>query len=324
MSTIIFSHPACLYHRGRADSPERADRLKALLDRLDAPEFKSLEHRMAPRAERGQLCRVHDVHYVSKVYATAPDDGEAALSPDTYMTPGTLEAALRAAGAACAAVDAVMRDEAKNALCAVRPPGHHAAVSNTMGFCIFNNAAVAAAHARMAHDCARVAILDFDVHHGNGTQAIFRADPAVMFASVHQAFIFPRSGDEGETGVGNVVNVPVRRDEGVASYMGALEDKILPAIEAFGPELLILSAGFDAHHADPLADMRLRTSDFTTVTQAIMRTAARVCDGRIVSVLEGGYNPEAMADSAVAHLRVLIEAANRRDGSQTLLDAIAG
>jgi acetoin utilization deacetylase AcuC-like enzyme len=324
MSTIVFSHPACLRHRGRADSPERAERLKAFLDRLDAPEFAGLEHRLAPRAERGQLCRVHDVHYVTKVYATEPDEGEAALSPDTYMTPGSLEAALRAAGAACAAVDAVMRGEAENAFCAVRPPGHHAAASNTMGFCIFNNAAVAAAHARMIHDCARVAILDFDVHHGNGTQAIFRADPHVMFTSVHQAFIFPRSGDAGETGVGNLVNVPVRRDQGVAAYTGALEDKILPALQAFAPELLILSAGFDAHHADPLADMRLRTSDFTTVTQAIMQTAARVCGGRVVSLLEGGYNPEAMADSAVAHLRVLVEAGNRRDGSQTLLNAIAG
>jgi acetoin utilization deacetylase AcuC-like enzyme len=323
MPTIIFSHPACLIHRGRADSPERADRLKALLDRLDAPEFAALEHRLAPRAERGQLCRVHDVHYVTKVYSLSPAQGEAVLSPDTYMTPGTLEAALRAAGAACAAVDAVMRGEAKNAFCAVRPPGHHAAVSNTMGFCIFNNAAIAAAHARMIHDCARVAILDFDVHHGNGTQAIFRADPSVMFASVHQAFIFPRSGDAGETGVGNLVNVPVRRDQGVSAYMDALEGKILPAIEAFAPELLILSAGFDAHHADPLADMRLRTSDFTTVTKAIMASAARACDGRVVSLLEGGYEPTALADSAIAHLRVLVEASRRRNDGQALLDAIA-
>jgi len=324
MSTIIFSHPACLRHLGRADSPERPERLQALLDRLDEPEFAGLQHRMAPKAERGQLCRVHDMHYVTKVYSTAPEDGEAALSPDTYMTPGSLEAALRSAGAACAAVDAVMRGEATNAFCAIRPPGHHAAATNTMGFCIFNNAAVAAGHARMVHDCARVAILDFDVHHGNGTQAIFRADPNVMFTSVHQAFIFPRSGDAGETGVGNLVNVPVRRDEGVAAYMDAIENRILPAIEAFGPELLILSAGFDAHYADPLADLRLRTTDFTTVTQAIMQSAQRICDGRVVSLLEGGYNPVAMADSAVAHLRVLIEASNSRGDGQALLDAIAG
>jgi len=323
MPTIIFSHPACLRHRGRADSPERPERLKALLDLLDTPEFAGLEHRMAPRAERGQLCRVHDVHYVSKVYSAAPEEGETALSPDTYMTPGSLEAALRAAGAACAAVDAVMTDEAKNAFCAVRPPGHHAAVTNTMGFCIFNNAAVAAAHARMVHGCKRVAILDFDVHHGNGTQAIFRADPAVMFASVHQAFIFPRSGDAGETGVGNLVNVPVRRDQGVSAYMDALEGRILPAIAAFAPELLILSAGFDAHHADPLADMMLRTSDFTTVTEAIMKTAASACDGRVVSLLEGGYEPRALAESAIAHLRVLVTASKRRRGGQALLDAIA-
>jgi acetoin utilization deacetylase AcuC-like enzyme len=324
MATIIFSHPACLRHRGRPDSPERPERLKELLDRLDTPEFAGLEHRLAPKAERGQLCRVHDVHYVSKVYSTAPDDGEAALSPDTYMTPGSLEAALRAAGAACAAVDAVMRGEAKNTFCAVRPPGHHAATTNTMGFCIFNNAAVAAAHARVAHDCERVAILDFDVHHGNGTQAIFRADPHVMFTSVHQAFIFPRSGDAGETGVGNVVNVPVRRDEGVEAYMDALEGRILPAIEAFAPDILVLSAGFDAHHADPLADLRLRTSDFTMVTQAIMKSAGRICDGRVVSLLEGGYNPTAMADSAVAHLRVLIEASKDRGDGTALLNAIAG
>jgi acetoin utilization deacetylase AcuC-like enzyme len=183
---------------------------------------------------------------------------------------------------------------------------------------------VAAGHARMVHDCARVAILDFDVHHGNGTQAIFRADPHVMFTSVHQAFIFPRSGDAGETGVGNLVNVPVRRDEGLAAYMDAIGNRILPAIEAFGPDLLILSAGFDAHYADPLADLRLRTTDFTTVTQAIMQSAQRICDGRVVSLLEGGYNPVAMADSAIAHLRVLIEASNSRGDGQALLDAIAG
>jgi len=324
MSTQIFSHPACLAHRGRADSPEKPERLKALLDRLDTPEFAGLKHRMAPRAERGQLCRVHDVHYVSKVYSTAPEEGEAALSPDTYMTPGSLEAALRGAGAACAAVDAVMTGEAKNAFCAIRPPGHHAASTNTMGFCIFNNAAVAAAHARMAHSCARVAILDFDVHHGNGTQAIFRAEPHVMFTSVHQAFIFPRSGDAGETGVGNLVNVPVQRDQGIGAYMDAIEGRILPAIEAFAPQILILSAGFDAHLADPLADMQLKTSDFTTVTEAIMQSAARCCDGRVVSLLEGGYNPIAMADSAVAHLRVLVKAANRGAAGPSLLSAFSG
>jgi acetoin utilization deacetylase AcuC-like enzyme len=193
-----------------------------------------------------------------------------------------------------------------------------------MGFCIFNNAAVAAAHARMVHDCKRVAILDFDVHHGNGTQAIFRADPSVMFASVHQAFIFPRSGDAGETGVGNLVNVPVRRDQGVQAYMDALEDRILPSIETFAPDLVILSAGFDAHHADPLADMLLRTSDFATVTQAIMKSVARACDGRVVSLLEGGYDPLALAESAIVHLRVLIEASKRRGDGTALLDAIAG
>jgi acetoin utilization deacetylase AcuC-like enzyme len=324
MSTLLFSHPACLNHRGRADSPEKPDRLAALLEQLDDPEFAGLEHRRARRAERGQLCRVHELHYVSQVFALEPKEGEAILSPDTHLNPGSLEAALRAAGAACAAVDAVLTGEAKNAFCAVRPPGHHAAANTTMGFCIFNNAAVAAGHARMVHDCERVAILDFDVHHGNGTQAIFRTDPTVMFASVHQAFIFPRSGHAGETGVGNLVNVPVVRDQGVAAYLDALEGTILPAIEAFKPQLLILSAGFDAHHADPIADLRLRTSDFTRVSEVIMQSAARACDGRVVSILEGGYNPKALADSAVAHLRVLIAAGRRRATGEGLLKALAG
>lgn len=323
MTTLLLTHPACLKHRGRADSPEKPERLKAVLDRLEAPEFAGLVRRTAPRAERAQLCQVQDIGYVSKVYSLAPEEGEATLSPDTELNPYSLEAALRAAGAVCAAVDAVMAGEVRNAFCAVRPPGHHAAANTTMGFCVFNNVAVGAAHARAAHGLERVAILDFDVHHGNGTQAIFRAEPSVLFASVHQAFIFPRTGDASETGVGNLVNVPVVRDQGIEAYMAALDGRILPAIRAFRPELLLLSAGFDAHYADPLADLRLRTSDFVAVTEAILKLADEVCGGRVVSTLEGGYDPRALADCCAVHLRALMSYGARAQ-RPSLVNALAG
>jgi acetoin utilization deacetylase AcuC-like enzyme len=322
MTTLLLTHPACLQHRGRPDSPEKPERLAAVLDRLDAPEFSSLVRRTAPRAERAQLCQVHDIGYVSKVYALAPEEGEAALSPDTSLNPSSLEAALRAAGAVCAAVDAVMAGEAHNAFCAVRPPGHHASANTTMGFCVFNNVAVGAAHARAALGLKRVAILDFDVHHGNGTQAIFRAEPGVLFASVHQTFIFPRTGDASETGVGNVINVPVVRDQGIDAVMAALNNGILPAIRAFRPELLLLSAGFDAHYSDPLADLRLKTSDFITVTETILKVADEVCGGRVVSTLEGGYDPRSLADCCAVHLRALMDFGGRA-ARPSVLNALA-
>ncbi len=305
--TLLFEHAACLEHDTGHGHPESADRLRALLARLEAPEFDGLGRRPAPRAERAQLSRVHEIPYISRVYATAPESGEAYLAPDVILSPGTLEASLRAAGAVCAAVDAVAAGEANNAFCAVRPPGHHAATGNSMGFCVFNNVAVGAAHARVAHGYGRVAVIDFDVHHGNGTEAIFRRDPTVFVGSIHQSFIFPKSGDSSERGVGNIVNVPLARRAGSKEFGQALDEKILPALRRFAPEFILVAAGFDAHVRDPVGDLRLRTADYKSITESILAAADDCCGGRIVSVLEGGYDPEALADAGAAHLRALMQ-----------------
>ncbi len=308
MTTHLYTHLACLEHDTGYGHPESEARLRAVLETLAGPEFAGLVRRPAPRAEHGQLSRVHDGAYIASVFEAVPERGEANLAPDTIVSPGSGEAALRAAGAVCAAVDAVVSGEARNAFCAVRPPGHHAATTNTMGFCVFNNAAVGAAHARIAHGIDRLAVVDFDVHHGNGTQAIFRAEPKVFFASIHQSFTFPQSGKSDEVGVGNIVNVPLERGASGTTFRRALEEKILPRLRAFAPELLILSAGFDAHVRDPVGELRLMTSDYTLITQALLEVAETYCGGRLVSVLEGGYNPEALAHSVGAHLQVLLSA----------------
>jgi len=307
VTTLLYSHPACLGHETRPGQPESKERLQAVLDRLETADFSSLDRRTAPNAERSQLSRVHEIPYISKVFATVPKQGEAWLAPDTVVSPGSGDAALRAAGAACAAVDAVTGGEGRNAFCATRPPGHHAAAGNTMGFCIFNNVAVAAEHARAAHGFRKVAIVDFDVHHGNGTQAIFRSNPEVMFGSIHQSFTFPNSGDASEVGAGNIVNVPLVRRTDRATFLAAFDDKIVARLKSFRPEFLFISAGFDAHVRDPVGEMRLMTSDFVTLTRALMDVADSCCGGRVVSVLEGGYSPEALADATAAHVQALMD-----------------
>ncbi len=306
MTTLLYAHPACLEHETGYGHPESADRLKALLARLEEPEFDGLERRPAPCAERAQLARAHDIPYIRRVFDLVPAVGEAYVSPDTVLSPGSLGACMRAAGAVCAAVDAVLAGEADNAFCAVRPPGHHAAAGNTMGFCVFNNVAVGVEQARQVHGLKRVAVADFDVHHGNGTEAIFRSDPEVMVASIHQSLIFPRSGDSSETGAGNIVNVPLVRDTPAKDYRKAFEQKILPRLMEFEPELLIVSAGFDAHVRDPLGDQRLMTADFAWLTELLMAVADSHCDGRLVSVLEGGYEPDAVAHAGAAHIGALM------------------
>ncbi len=308
MTTILYSHPACLEHDTGHGHPESAERLEALLARLDAPEFSRLEWRNAPSAERSQLSRAHDITYISKVFKTVPTEGEAYLAPDSVMSPGSLGAALRAAGAVCAAVDAVLGGEAQNAFCAVRPPGHHAAVINTMGFCIFNNVAIGVEQARQVHGVEHIAVVDFDVHHGNGTQAIYRADPNVMFASIHQSLIFPKTGSSSEIGVGNLVNVPLARKTSAEEFRQAFKDKIVPRLMDFRPEMLFVSAGFDAHVRDPLGDQRLKTDDFAWLTRELTAVAEAHCGGRLVSVLEGGYDPEAVAQSGAAHVGELLGA----------------
>ncbi|MEX2647772.1 MAG: histone deacetylase family protein, partial [Alphaproteobacteria bacterium] len=262
----------------------------------------------APRATTAQLARAHDRGYVERVLASVPPQGHLHLDPDTVISPGSDEAALRAAGALVAAVDAVVAGEARNAFCAIRPPGHHAERGQAMGFCLFNNVAVGALHARAAHGLGRVAVVDFDVHHGNGTQHMFERDPALFYASTHQWPHYPGTGAPGETGVGNVVNAPLAPHSGGREFRAAVLRKVLPALDAFAPDLMIVSAGFDAHHADPLANLALDEADYAWVTAELCALAKRRCAGRVVSALEGGYDLAALAASAAAHVGALMAA----------------
>lgn len=308
MSVVIYTHPAGLEHDTGPGHPERIDRLRAVLDALDHPDFAALERREAPVAERAQLELCHTPTYIDAVHAKAPAEGFTRLDPDTVMSPGSLDAALRAAGAACAAVDAVLNGDVRRAFCAVRPPGHHAEAGRAMGFCIFSNLAIAARHALNAHGLARVAVVDFDVHHGNGTQHLFQDDPALGFFSTHQYPFYPGTGGREETGVGNIHNEPLPAGAGSAQFRRAYREVLLPALEAWRPELLLISAGFDAHARDPLAEINLEADDFAWLTGELAALAERHCGGRIVSALEGGYDLRALAESTGAHLRALMAA----------------
>ncbi len=308
MTTLLFTHPACLDHDTGHGHPERPDRLRAVLAALDAPDFVALDRRSAPAATREALLRAHAPDYVDAIFDALPASGLAALDADTIVSPGSGEAALRAAGACCAAIDAVLAGEGRNAFCAVRPPGHHATRTRAMGFCLFDNVAVGALHARAVHGIRRIAIVDFDVHHGNGTQEIFRDDPDCLFVSSHQMPLWPGSGGRDERGAhGQIVNIPLPPGADGAVFRAAIEGVALPALEAFRPELVLISAGFDAHHADPLAQLALGEADFAWITRALAGLAGRHCDGRLVSTLEGGYDLDALAASVAAHLRVLME-----------------
>jgi len=302
----VYTHPACLDHDPGAGHAESPARLHAVLEALNDPRFANIDRVEAPRATRGQLLCVHDADHVESIFSHAPETGSLRLDPDTVMSPGSLEAALRAAGAACAAVDAVMRGETQRAFCAVRPPGHHATRDTAMGFCIFNNIAAAAAQALDAHGLERVAIVDFDVHHGNGTQDIFWNDPRMLFASSHQMPLYPGTGAAVERGAGNIVNAPLPPDTGSREFRAAWEDTLLPALAAHRPQLLLISAGFDAHRRDPLAQLRLETEDYAWITRRLCELAGTHAQGRIVSSLEGGYDLEALRDSVVAHLDALM------------------
>jgi acetoin utilization deacetylase AcuC-like enzyme len=288
--------------------PERPARLKAILAALDGPDFAGLKRREAPQATIDQIARVHARPYLDRVLNSVPRAGLVGLDADTVMSPGSGEAALRAAGAAVAAVDAVMSGEANNAFCAVRPPGHHAEAGQAMGFCLFNNVAVAAGQARAGHGLQRVAAVDFDVHHGNGTQHMFESDPNLFYASTHQWPLYPGTGAADETGVGNICNVPLAPMSGGREFRAAFEDVVLPALRRFQPELLLISAGFDAHEDDPLASLRLHEADYGWATEALLEIAHEQCGGRVVSTLEGGYDLDALAASAAAHVRALMAA----------------
>ncbi len=303
----LYTHIACLRHDPGPGHAERPARLRSVLQALDHDRHASVDRVEAPLATREQLLRVHSVDHVEHVLASEPEEGTRQLDPDTFMSPGSIEAALRAAGAAVAAVDAVMSGAARHAFCAVRPPGHHATRDQAMGFCLFNTIAVAAAHAMAVHGLTRVAIADFDVHHGNGTQDIFEREPRVMFASSHQSPLYPESGGEDETGVGNIVNGTLSPGSGSHEFRELWECRLLPRLDAFKPQLVLVSAGFDAHRNDPLADICLGQADYGWITGKLVVLARTHARGRLVSSLEGGYDLDALAACSSAHVNALIE-----------------
>lgn len=276
-----------------------------MLDGLKDAGIAGLEPREAPGIDPALLQLVHPSALIDRVLAPVRSDERRWIDGDTVMSAGSAEAALRAAGAVCDAIDSVMAGDADNAFCAVRPPGHHAEPGRAMGFCLFNNVAVGALHAREKHGIGRVAAIDFDVHHGNGTQAAFESDGDLFYASTHQWPLYPGTGAAGETGVGNICNVPLAAGSGSAEFRHAMSETVLPALEAFRPDLILLSAGFDAHKDDPLAGLKFRTEDYGWATARLVELAEGLCGGRLVSALEGGYDLQALADSAVAHVGAL-------------------
>lgn len=312
MTTLLYTHPVCLEHDTGYGHPECAARLTAILNALKTPPFAALEWRDAPLATTEQLARIHSPAHVERTLSRVPKQGYHAIDGDTIISPQSGQAALRAAGAVCAAVDAILQGEADNAFCAVRPPGHHAEPNQAMGFCLFGNAAIGAAHARAAHGLERVAAIDFDVHHGNGTQAAFERDPAYLYISTHQAHIYPGTGRRDERGVGNIVNIPLLANSGSADLRHVWREDIEPALQRFQPQLILISAGFDAHYMDPLAELNFSEDDYAWLTRQILGVAAESCQGRVVSVLEGGYNLPALAASVAAHVKALMDAADKQ------------
>ncbi len=304
MATAFITHADCLRHDIGSYHPERPARLAAIEDQLIASGIgQYLVRHEAPRATMEQLTRVHPPDYIAALEAAAPQRGIVHLDPDTAMSPGTWEAALRAAGAAVLATDLVVRGEVESAFCSVRPPGHHATRDRAMGFCLFNNVAVAASHALAAHRLERVAVIDFDVHHGNGTEEIFAGDARVLMAGTFQHPFYPYSGTDNPAP--NMVNVPLPAGTGSAGFRAAVGERWLPALEAFRPQMIFFSAGFDAHVEDDMAMLRLVDGDYAWVTEQVKRVADRYAGGRIVSVLEGGYALSALGRSVVQHLRAL-------------------
>jgi len=303
---LVYTHPSCLQHDPGPDHPESPQRLQAVLDALHAAFPARLEWRQAPSAKRGDLARVHDAELIDLVLQAQTAELRQ-IDMDTRTSPGSATAALHAAGAGIAAVDAVMLGEDPLAFCAVRPPGHHATASTAMGFCLLNNIAVAAAHARDRYGLERIAVVDFDVHHGNGTQDIFQLDPRVAYYSTHQAGLFPNSGLRRDRGAGNLLNILLPPGSGSLRFRNVWADEMLPAIDDFRPQLLLVSAGFDAHLRDPQADLMLEAEDFAWITTELHALARRHGAGRVVSMLEGGYDLQALAESSVAHVGALLE-----------------
>ena len=307
MSTLLLSHPACLDHMTPMGHPERSDRLRAIEHALEDERFHMLAREQAPRAPLEVIALAHPMEYVEAIRNASPSDGMVHIDADTSMSPGSFEAALRGAGGAMYAVDEVMNQKAANAFVAIRPPGHHAEQTRPMGFCLFNNAAIAARYAQKRYGVERAAIVDFDVHHGNGSQDIFWTDKSVMYCSTHEMPLYPGTGAVSERGEhNNIVNAPLSAGDGGDAFRDAFNTVILPRLREFQPEILVISAGFDAHTRDPLANLNLVEADYTWVTKQLMEIADKSAQGRIVSLLEGGYDLQGLARSVAAHVTALM------------------
>ena len=305
MATRLYEHPIFLEHITPEGHPERPDRLRSLNIALEHPNFERLERKEAPQANEDAVLLAHPEEHLLAVMRQVPEeDGEInRIESDTYLSPKSLQAALTGIGAAMAAVDDVFTGSADNVFVAARPPGHHAETAKAMGFCLFNNVAIAARHAQKAHGAERIAIIDWDVHHGNGTQDIFWNDTSVLFCSTHQMPLYPWSGDKNETGVkNNIVNAPLSPNTGSEHFREAFKSRVLPAIADFSPDLILISAGFDAHHRDPLAQINLVGEDFDWATGRLLEMADKYASNRVVSLLEGGYDLEGLAESAAMHI----------------------
>lgn len=307
MTTRLYTHPIYLEHLTPAGHPERPDRLRAIERALEDEAFEALDRVEAPQGDEQTILHAHPESFVDSVRRQVPEEGLARIDGDTVLSPKSWQAALTAIGAANAAVDDVFSKKVDNVFVASRPPGHHAEKTTAMGFCLFNNAAIAARHAQRRHGAERVAIVDWDVHHGNGTQDIFWDDPSVLYCSTHQMPLFPGTGARSETGVGNIVNAPLSPDTGSDHFREAFRSRVLPALDSFAPDLIIISAGFDAHHRDPLAEINLTEADFDWATGQLMDRAARHSSDRLVSLLEGGYDLHGLAFSVAAHVKRLMK-----------------
>jgi acetoin utilization deacetylase AcuC-like enzyme len=311
MSTLYLTHPAFKNHDTGPGHPERPDRMRAIDQVMGHELFDPLVREEAPKSDFEVLKLVHPAEYVEMVRKAAPSEGDdlVYLDGDTVMSPGSMEAALRAVGAGLRAVDAVMTGEMKNAFCAVRPCGHHAEPRRAMGFCLFSNIAIVGKYAREKHGAERIAVIDFDVHHGNGTQAAYWDDKDLYFASTHQMPLYPGTGALGETGTANnIVNAPLRPGDGGEKFRQAFNERVLPSLRAFGPDIVLISAGFDAHRDDPLANLNLVEEDFGWATAKLLEIAEEKAGGRVVSMLEGGYDLRGLAGSVAVHVKTMMEA----------------
>jgi acetoin utilization deacetylase AcuC-like enzyme len=307
MTTRLYSHPIYLEHLTPPGHPERPDRLRAIARVLEDDAFATLERVESPDGDEATILYAHPEEFVEKIRKAIPEEGIVPVDADTSVSPKSWKAALTAIGAANAAVDDVFTGKANNVFVASRPPGHHAEKTTAMGFCLFNNAAIAARYAQRRHGADRVAIVDWDVHHGNGTQDIFWDDPSVLYCSTHQMPLYPGTGAKTETGVGNIVNAPLSPQTGSDTFRDAFLSRVLPALDNFGPDLVIISAGFDAHHRDPLAEINLTEEDFDWATGHLVDRAARFSNNRVVSLLEGGYDLQGLAFSVGAHVKRLMK-----------------